>query len=66
MAPEAVTVGEGEPGDMPDEEGNGGFIPWGTEVGRLVPRLVAAMQAMDNKFAEMKAEIAELRAELAN
>jgi len=65
VAPEAVTVGEGEPGDEPDEEGNGGFVPWGTDVGKLVPRLVAAMQAMDNKFTAMKAEIAELRAGLA-
>lgn len=64
VAPEAVLVGSGEPGDLPDEDGNGGFVPWGTDVGKLVPRIVAAMQAMDNKMAAMRAEIAELRGQL--
>ena len=65
VAPEAVTIGEGEPGDVPDEDGNGGFVPWGTDLSKLVPRIVAAMQAMDNKFAAMRTEITDLRAEVA-
>jgi len=65
IAPEAVTVGSGEPGDEPDPETNmGGFQPWGTDVGKLVPRLVAAMQALDHKIVAMRTEITNLRAEV--
>jgi hypothetical protein len=47
VAPEAVTVGEGEPGDED-------FVPWGVDYGRLTPRLVAAIQAIDRRLTDLE------------
>jgi hypothetical protein len=42
VAPEAVTPGTGEPGD--DD-----FIPWSVDLSKLVPTLVAAVQALTRR-----------------
>jgi hypothetical protein len=52
-APEAVSPGSGEPGDD-------GFTPWMMDVGKLVPTLVAAVQALTRRNADLEARIATL------
>lgn len=47
VAPEAVTAGEGEPGDED-------FVPWGVDYGRLTPRIIAALQAMDRRLTDLE------------
>ena len=47
VAPEAVTPGEGEPGDE-------AFTPWMMDVSRLVPTLVAAVQALTRRIEELE------------
>lgn len=59
VAPEAVTPGTGAPGDTLDEQsGEGGFVPWMTDLSRLVPTLVAAVQALTARVAELEAAAA--------
>ena len=48
VAPEAVTVGEGELGDLE-------FVPWGTDNSKLVPSIVAALQAIDRRVSALEA-----------
>ena len=48
VAPEAVGVGSGEPGD--DD-----FEPWGTDLAKLVPRLTAILQALDRRLTALEA-----------
>lgn len=48
VAPEAVSPGVGEPGD--DD-----FIPWGVDPAKLVPTLVAAIQALTARIAVLEA-----------
>jgi hypothetical protein len=48
VAPEAVGVGSGEPGD--DD-----FEPWGTDLAKLVPRLTAILQAIDRRLTALEA-----------
>jgi hypothetical protein len=47
VAPEAVTAGEGEPGDED-------FVPWGVDYGRLTPRIIAAIQALDRRLTDLE------------
>ena len=44
VAPEVVTVGVGEPGDGED------FVPWQVDLSKLVPTLVAAIQALTHRI----------------
>jgi hypothetical protein len=46
--PSAVTVGTGNPGDE-------GFIPWGMDLSKLVPLLVAAVKALRARVAALEA-----------
>ena len=46
VAPEVVTVGTGEPDDE-------GFTPWMVDVSKLVPTLVAAVQALTARIEEL-------------
>jgi len=63
VAPEAVTVGRGEPGDEadPDDPANPGFVPWMADHSALVPTLVAAVQALTRKVADLQARIEQLQ-----
>lgn len=56
VAPEAVTVGHGEPGDAPDADGQGGFVPWMVDPARLVPTLVAAVQALTRRIEQLEGQ----------
>ena len=47
VAPEAVTPGNGEPGD--DD-----FIPWGVDLTKLVPTLIAAIQALTARITALE------------
>jgi hypothetical protein len=47
IAPEAVGVGVGEPGDED-------FEPWGVDYGRLTPRIIAALQALDHRITDLE------------
>jgi hypothetical protein len=48
VAPEAVTPGsESAPGEE-------GYVPWSTDVGKLAPRIVAILQAMDRRLERLE------------
>lgn len=47
VAPEAVTVGTGEPGEP-------GFVPWMVDLSRLVPTLVAAVQSLTRRIEQLE------------
>jgi hypothetical protein len=53
VAPEAVTAGSGEPDD-PD------FVPYMMDQSKLVPFLVAAVQSLTAKVADLQAQLAAL------
>jgi hypothetical protein len=56
VAPEAVVVGTGQPGDVVDDQtGDGGFVPWTTDLSKLVPTLVAAIQGLTARIATLEA-----------
>jgi hypothetical protein len=55
VAPEAVTVGQGEPGDADLPDGLPGFVPWSVDHSKLVPTLVAAVQALTRRIETLEA-----------
>jgi hypothetical protein len=55
VAPEAVTEGSGALGDQPDTRtGEGGFVPWMVDPAKLVPTLVAAIQALTARITALE------------
>jgi len=61
VAPEAVTVGRGEPGDEPTaDDPMSGFVPWMADNSALVPTLVAAVQALTRRVEELTARVEAL------
>jgi Chaperone of endosialidase len=58
VAPEAVAVGRGEPGDEPDpNDPASGFVPWMADHTAIVPTLVAAIQALTRRLDDLTARL---------